>query len=578
MTISLGGEKMNKKLFFKISACLAVVVFLFVGCSGGGGSSFTSSTATTTTITTTTTKKPVINYTNEEDFINGIMADIEKERSTASKSFLSVAYADDLPSIYSDTRYPVATNESPWSWIPETIDVLMPYLMESGENLGEAIAQHEADDINSVGSQSGLPALPTYNAIKYLVENANAKNNKTLGNQYNFIARRSFEYPNISGLKEVDTLIFYIDENADVFNNDNIFYEKVGLPPNSVMLIRQNSTSSTTHQMVYIFPSMYFKLERLAYGELNFTVNPDGAYSTIKAFTAEGTQSYDMYTSPYPNRSCVVPVTNNTINSIVDNYLTTYQNQYGHSSLLTYAGSDRPFTALEALVGLYFNSEYSIPFMGRLPIPTKWFVSAAFLNSNYNSFLQSNFSYDDNINPQLPPAYFVNNDNSIHYGSQLTTNNVEKYYDYGVTYNQDEDKFELDLDKLTAKINADIVPHFDATFKGVYENQPEIGMDFNSDLSLNLPDISNQLVNDLVINSGGGGGSSWEPPSYPAVNTSAFIPATYPTFTIQTIPPAYGEVMGETLSNGWDILDSLGIISLLVPFVIIILFWRFTGK
>ena len=103
-------------------------------------------------------------------------------------------------------------------------------------------------------------------------------------------------------------------------------------------------------------------------------------------------------------------------------------------------------------------------------------------------------------------------------------------------------------------------------------------MDFNSDLSLNLPDISNQLVNDLVINSGGGGGSSWEPPSYPSVNTSAFIPATYPTFTIQTIPPAYGEVMGETLSNGWDILDSLGIISLLVPFVIIILFWRFTGK
>ena len=88
MTISLGGEKMNKKLFFKISACLAVVVFLFVGCSGGGGSSFTSSTATTTTITTTTTKKPVINYTNEEDFINGIMADIEKERSTASKSFI----------------------------------------------------------------------------------------------------------------------------------------------------------------------------------------------------------------------------------------------------------------------------------------------------------------------------------------------------------------------------------------------------------------------------------------------------------------------------------------------------------
>ena len=93
----------------------------------------------------------------------------------------------------------------------------------------------------------------------------------------------------------------------------------------------------------------------------------------------------------------------------------------------------------------------------------------------------------------------------------------------------------------------------------------------------NYIDITDQYITDIV-DKFYPPASGWEPPSYPAVNTSAFIPATYPTFEVSTIPPDYGEVLGESLTNGWDMADGLGLTAILVPFIILILLWRFTGK
>lgn len=114
-----------------------------------------------------------------------------------------------------------------------------------------------------------------------------------------------------------------------------------------------------------------------------------------------------------------------------------------------------------------------------------------------------------------------------------------------------------------------------------FGNMPDIGLQWNPDTSLNP---NNYWELDFPSDDSGGGGSGgdvvpWDPPEYPPVNTQPFIPAVYPTLsTTYTYPTGYLEGMGKMLDNGWDMADTLGLTAVLVPSVIILLLWRFTGK
>ena len=170
------------------------------------------------------------------------------------------------------------------------------------------------------------------------------------------------------------------------------------------------------------------------------------------------------------------------------------------------------------------------------------------------------------------PVYRITNnkfqsyDNSVNYETKYYD---EYYIDSGITINNDN-KTEIDYDTLQASISAPLELQFKSLFDDIYSFQPDIGLEFNE--TNNIIDYPS-VVNPLPPSTGG-----WEPPSYPAVNTQPIITAQIPTYSLSTIPPAMGQVISESLGTGWDMFDSLGILAILVPCVLIIVFWRFTGK
>lgn len=184
--------------------------------------------------------------------------------------------------------------------------------------------------------------------------------------------------------------------------------------------------------------------------------------------------------------------------------------------------------------------------------------------NNYNTY--NNYDY------RKFPIYRITNNKFQSYDQ--STNYETKYYDEyyidsGITINNDY-KTEIDYDTLQSSISAPLELQFKSLFDDIYSFQPDIGLEFNdTNNTIDYPSI----VNPLPPSTGG-----WEPPSYPAVNTSAFIPAEYPTIPTETMPPAYGQAIGSTLQHGWDFFDGIGLLAFIIPMVVLLLLWRFTGK
>lgn len=565
------------KKIIKILIVAFVVVFalgLFsYSCNKGSISSpvvvSTTTTSTTSTTTTTTSK-----YVSEKE----LMEWLETQKGSFC-SFGWVAHAADLPPVlYDDTRYLPITDTSSYDFFASVLDVCLDHLEDAASDLGTALSEEQARKINSDQTRYGLPAMPTYQAIKYLVEEANRNGSATLGSQYQFIAKRSFDYP-FYNWSEVDTLVVYVDENQSAFDNSPIFYENVAIPANSFCLFRSITTSGGTRSTSYVFSSDQFQLSATNNGYMDFVVNPRSYYSSITAVTPDGTQSFSMVSDQgYNKGDFPVHVRNHNYNSIFDTTIVDFWNAYGENKLKVYMGNDlRILSGLECLYGKYANYNYSSPLMGSSD-GCDWYVSAGYINSTdgKNDVYRDRFSYDsDHYSPEKAPVYVVDNDSPIGSGSTLTVNNVNDYADYGISYNSNTNEFELDVNVLAGLIAAEIIPKFQGTFDAVFEAQPEIGFGFDTALDLNMVDTSIDLVNNRVVSSG-----VWVPPSYPAVNTSIYIPAdvpSYSTYAAATIPATYIDGAGDWLFFGYDLFDSLGLLIFVVPLVILALFWRFTG-
>lgn len=172
------------------------------------------------------------------------------------------------------------------------------------------------------------------------------------------------------------------------------------------------------------------------------------------------------------------------------------------------------------------------------------------------------------------PVYRITNNK---FQSYDTYNNYEtKYYDEyyidnGVTINNNN-KTEIDYDTLQANISAPLELQFQSLFDDIYSFQPDIGLEFN--------ETNNTIDYPAIVNPLPPSGDGWQPPSYPAVNTSVYIPAevpTYQTYALQTIPDSYISGTGDWFYFAYDLFDGLGLLVFIVPLVILGLFWRFTG-
>lgn len=467
--------------------------------------------------------------------------------------------------ILSDTRYSAyaPSPDMPFDEYQDFMDLLN---YEASQGL------FNPDLVGSIRPDELIKSAYTERA-KELVEYANQSTGGTptaLKSAYAFIAKRKVFYPN-SNAYEVDYLYYWQDNNRSTPTLDGVSIGNFYIQPNTAVLCRYNSNGystvayTTTDQMhLYLNTSssdvpLYFQLPRT------------GSFS---CYNSEGTVesfSWDTSSGWYYDPSAVHLVSAPSVNSISANFLV---DAYNYNSTRYSACFGDIMTNAQCFASNSVNpSNHRIAFDGTSGSGNpKWFLSS-FGNFTGNNFPP--FSTDTSINAQKAPVYNVYNNNEFKNGSTLTTQNVTNYADYGITYNSTTQEFELDLDALGVALGAELDAKFKPAFEGVYGAQPDIGLSF-TDNNNNYIDLVDDYVVDLIAQQYPPA-SGWQPPKYPPVNTSAYIPVTYPTIPTATYPQGYLESMGDTLSEGQDIFDTFGVIDIIIPIVIFLVLWRILG-
>lgn len=408
-----------------------------------------------------------------------------------------------------------------------------------------------------------------------------------------FIAKRSltlsYDSNNQPDLVETDTMYFWKDENHTIASDfSGVQIGNFYMQPNTVLIIREFSddrepilfyADATQFTLTYSDSISGLNNEpfQIRLRDGTFTcVNSDGS---VESITLGSSYSY-LYFQALKSAS---------INSIDAGDALASQalynpryNEFTNNGIL-------PNIAI-----LVTNAERSD---GSILLPNNyrggqagsfgtWFLSSGAFFPINNSTSDGTFNTQTTIDldPRKPPA-IKNPDLRLQTNTLLTTANVDNYADFGITYNSLTGKFDLDLNSLAAGLAAQIAPQFDAVFDGVYSAQPDI--DSNSwsfdSLTNNYVDDYASLVVDIdnkvqeIIDSRS---PVWVPPRYPAVNTTVYIPATVPsyeTYAVQTVPSGLISQSGTWLRMSYDIFDDLGLVVIVIPLVILGLFWRFTG-
>lgn len=392
---------------------------------------------------------------------------------------------------------------------------------------------------------------------------------------YSCICKRQVVYP-INDYKELQYLYVYINKNADAqlqqFGNYTV-------APNTLFLVRQTNFAGT---LVYSVP--------IAQNNINVSwgnggdpcriIIPDNSNFTM--YTPEGAETF-LIESARSGESMYVAIVNNDYNTIVDTHLSqVYNYQPNHDYYYSYM-PEGTMNGMEALLGVGYNASLGSeqttawPPNNGSPYNTTrpWYMTTFFSNNDTGTGEPSYYSTNNNINPLKPPAYILPQSNPFYSGKTIDNSTINNYNDYGVSISNNS--LEIDPDILAAALGALIDPDFGAAVQGVFSAQPEIGLDFNTPLDLNLPDLVDDYLQSITVYPPSDG---WEPPSYPAVNTSTYIPASVPsyeTYALQTIPDEYIEGTGDWFFFGYDLIDSLGLLVFVIPLVILGLFWRFTG-
>lgn len=373
-------------------------------------------------------------------------------------------------------------------------------------------------------------------------------------------------------MAETDYLFCYVDNNN--MNTTPQTFGDVSVSPNTCLLVRDTNFDGVK---VCSIPIAMNEITILPGGsnslfEFRFAV-PDN--NTFTTFTPEGTVTYQFRHNTGWSESGMT-VINNQYNDILnENLVDTYEDS--STFYHYYIAEGDALNDMECFFGTGYAYEMGQGIMSGLQ---PWYLSSGYFNlQNYNQLLidRTNNNINNTVNPKYSPVYIVPDNSPFKSGVTINRNNVENYNDYGITYNNENNEFDLDIPILAAALGAAITPTFEGVFDGTFDLQPEIGADFDlaPDLDLNFPDLVDDFIDSITVQLPGGSG--WEEPSYPAVNTSAYIPATYPVVPTATYPTSYLSNMGDTLTEGWDIFDALGVLGFLIPIILFCALWRFTG-
>lgn len=452
------------------------------------------------------------------------------------------------------------------------------------------------DILQSINDNNLSPDLPydtfidkfASKAAEIAAQNALDNANKSFESHGNFepysiggssmiLCKRCIVYP-YDDMKETDYLYIYQDLNSTTQVPQQ--FGNYVITPNSMLLIRDTNFMGVT---VCSFPlTSYCRIGGGSPNNIIISTPPDEHfyYDTPDGQLLE--YVYFASNSHYFS----IPIVNGSTNTIRNDWLVrAYQTNL--EEYRTYIGADGAILDdFEVLLGTGYDNVATGRYNRTMCQSSSsaftvqpWYITTAYFNDNTSvNHLNQYYNLDpNNIDPSKPPAFRLDPNNPLAYGNSINQNTINNYYDYGITYDSTNNELDFDPTLLAGALAGLIDPDFKGVFDGTFSAQPELGLDFNTPLDLNMPDLVDDYLQSITIYPPSDG---WEPPSYPAVNTSTYIPASVPsyeTYALQTIPDEYIEGTGDWFFFGYDLIDSLGLLVFFIPLVILGLFWRFTG-
>lgn len=439
-----------------------------------------------------------------------------------------------LPDVITDSRYsPIGV---------DTVDKLVDCFVDM-------LDPTELPDSNF--PQSIFDASINLFAQKFAEYNAKGLEGKaqnyTILDTFSLMGKRRINYPN--GDFEVDTSYVFIDKNN--INTSPQQFGEYTIAPNTVFVVRQCSWGDTHGFSVPINTNGFTDWNYNTYDGF-FEIQLDNNNDTFIYDTVDGRQTVGFRHGSERTRSSWK---NNTVNTIVENHLVeTYNNSPQFYSY--YIGEGEHLDDLEAFLGTGYNYGMSQGLMTNLP---PWYLTTAYFNTNNPYFLgdiNNTFNTDPNgtIDPSKPPAYVLPNNTPISKGTEIDNNN-----DYGMTIIDGE--LYIDPDILAGALAPLINPDFNGLLGGVFNAQPELGLGFDTPLTLDIPDIVSNWLQSLVP----------VDPTRPLVPTVTTLSEwdLLPEYTTETFPLDVTEGGEQIALHTLDITDALGITSVFLLLALI---------
>lgn len=427
---------------------------------------------------------------------------------------------------------------------------------------------------------SGFDSIVHAQRVKDLVDYANqSTTGLTTGqNVFSFTAKRKLLLGSQNGVQqyELDTMYFWRDYNHTTsVDFTGVTVGDFFIQPNTFYITRQFSDGT--------FKAFYGDAR-----QLNFNVSTQtGNYvNTPFTITFNAGQTVTCYDEQGTMSQLTFPAENSTSHTwstlsfkILDNNLNAidldgFQRQAQYYPSFGQYITDGHLTNIQLLCNNASKSDGSMMrpnnYSGSAEGWGTWYLSSgSFLGNSNNSLTIAPRSFTTNNDPQnydprKPPSNY-NVDPLLLTDKQLTPENVSNYNDYGITYNNNTMQFELDVDALAGALAGMLQPDFQGKFDLVYDNQPPIGGNDWTDLTLNYNTDLDNKINDLdLIVKNLLPAEPWQEPSFPALETDPLVTYTYPTLPTETVPPTIINATSDFFGYGFNLLDSFGVTGILI--------------
>ena len=428
-----------------------------------------------------------------------------------------------------------------------------------------------ADSVHGVLSSPdrgvGLSRAVASQRVLDLVEYAKMSTGQpsTLPSSYAFTAKRRILYP--SGVSEVDYLYYWGSDDTTLHSNPFETGVTLGdfyLTPNSFVCFRSFSTGETS-----AFYGSCLDFPVRSYADSDFRII--FGRGTYTVYNQDGVAESCYMSSAYSLRSVIFGSGANTAdgkarkNSITTLELLNMQSQ-DSERFNKFWSEGRIFTNIECMTSNVWSQDGEPMFLGssryrddnsNLEIGEWTLSSGTFFGTRFNQqLIDNNFNTDvNNIDPVKSPVYYVPK-NPLDNPNMLTPQNVQNYYDYGITYDTENNTYDIDPSLLLAGAGAMVQPQIEPVFDGTFDAQPEINGDFSGELPLDVNNDFELGLKDLLQTLKPS--PPWEPPTYPPVNTEPLVSYTYPVLPTETVPQNVLDDVGTIAGIGFDAFDTLG--------------------